>query len=382
LLSAFLIKHELLPNVPFTSHLTELLKRYDTFDLQETRVAFDYYDRLLSLGRSLQLFVIENKLGNPEAPLSFERILDICPPKNRKPFAAGVVGLFSELVPIDSEVGKEVGEHKLQFDTAATALFFRIQGDPESEKLCREVGWMDFGSRVLYEYATIEDVSRSSQDRPTLKAAVDASFVPLANDREFNSFRGDLKRGELHLKVSYLLSHQVQAVTDTLEKLERKGFEAENFSKSLKESVHDVLGKDVDSETTSVFLVSQVLSAYIVTVSGGGPGISLIKDGYLKNAAKEISSDSERPIEKRKPFENLIIIDSGSGSYTRVGVVPFGMTFEAFSSYFEEAFTKATKTYREQNPEADQITYYLTRIFPTPDGLKSFPKIQIGQAHL
>ncbi len=362
----FLVSHKLLPDVSFSANLPQLLDLYSSFNLQEISTAFDYYDRLNSLSRNLLIFVMENELGNIERVLTFQDIIRICPANQRASYENGVVNLISELITHESESGKLGSAQHLELSTAAAALFLHVQGDQAAGQLCHSVAYMKFGSRILYEYAELSDESSLSQVKPTLFSAVLNSVKTLTSDRNYNSFVEALIGSVLHVKVSYLLSKQVGEIRDLLEKFETKGFEAEKLAENLKDAIRDVMDKDIDIDTVGNLLVTQVLSAYIVTVPGIRPVISLIDD-YLEKAANVLASEKNNPNSK---FSNLIMIDKGSGSWTRVGLVPFGMSFEEFSGYFDVAIKKAIEMYNFDNPKSKTFTHYLIRIFPSSDALK------------
>ena len=363
-LSDFLLVHKLLPSVPFSENLASLLSLYTSFDLREVSNAFDYYDRLNMLSRNLVVFVMENSLGNPST-LAFQDVVRICPINQKIRFEEGVIRLLSELTNQGLTAENLSSVERLEVVTASAALILYIQNDPAASSLCKRVGFMKLGSRVLYEYAKLADEVGLTQIKPTILGALKVAPSPLDNDRHYDSFVAELMSGILHVKVTYLLSKQVAEIKDLLDSLERRGFEAERVTENLRESVNDTLEKQVDNDIVSDLLLRQVLSAYVITVPSTDPVISLVDD-YLDDAAESLAKEKDDP-----SFRMLIMIKKGLGSWTRVGLVPFGITFEEFTTRYEEVADKARATYRSNNPmSSETLTHFLVRVLPSSDAMK------------
>jgi hypothetical protein len=364
LLSGFLLTHNLLPSNPFSENLVHLLSMYSSFDLREISSAFEYYDRLNALAQNLVIFVEENGLGSPKG-LSFLDIVRICPTSPKLRFEEGVVRLLSELAS-SSLGGKNLSSgEKLEVVSASATLFLYVQNDQAATSLCRKVGFMKLGSRVLYEYAKLSDEVGLTQIKPTIKTALDASSSPLDNDRHYASFVDELISGILHIKVTYLLSKQVAEIRDLLEAVEKRGFEAEQIAENLRASVNDTLEKQVDNDIVSDLLLRQVLSAYMITVPGTDPVIKLVDD-YLEGAAEALAKEKDD-----QSFLSLIMKKKGLGSWTRVGLVPFGMTFEQFTRRYDEVAEKAKEMYRQSHQTSTEtLTHFLIRILPSSDAMK------------
>ena len=363
-LGDFLLEHKLLPSIPFSENLVTLLSLYRSFDLREVSSAFEYYDRLNALSRNLVIFVEENGLGSPSA-LAFQDIVRVCPVNAKPQFEEGVIRLLSELMtPGLGGENFSTGE-RIEVVTGAATLFLYVQNDPVASSLCKKVGFMKLGSRVLYEYAKLADEMGLTQIKPTIRIALKASSAPLDNDRHYESFVTELVSGVLHVKVTYLLSKQVAEIRDLLDKVEKRGFEAERIAENLRESVNDTLEKQVDNDIVSDLLLRQVLSAYVITVPSTDPVIRLVDD-YLEDAAKALAVEKDDP-----SFRALIMIKKGMGSWTRVGMVPFGMTFERFTERYEEVADKAKETYRLKYPSSTEtLTHFLVRVLPSSDAMK------------
>ena len=362
--SGFLLSHKLLPSTPFSENLPSLLSILASFDLREVSNAFEYYDRLNALSRSLVVFVIENNLGD-SSNLSFQEVVRVCPVNQKIPVEEGVIRLLSELVSPKLTAEKVPSVEQLDVVTASATLFLFIQNDPASGTLCKRVGFMKLGPRVLYEYAKLADEMGLTQIKPTILGALKAASSPLDNDRHYESFVTELMSGILHVKVTYLLSKQVAEIKDLLDNLERRGFEAERMAENLRASVNDTLEKQVDNDIVSDLLLRQVLSAYVITVPGTDPVISLVDD-YMENAAKSLAEENDDP-----SLRMLIMKKKGLGSWTRVGLVPFGMTFEEFSKRYEEVADKARAAYRLKNPTSSEaLTHFLVRVLPSSDAMK------------
>lgn len=373
LLAEFLISSGFIPRSTFNENLVPLLEIREALDLTNFVLAYVRYERITSLSEQLWNFMIEKRVSNRNAALNFKEILIIVPPDPDGNISAPLEG---QMTKVASELAvSKVGPHQIdtqireELAMAVAALFLAGIGDPSYKSLCQKLPYRKFGSRLLYRYINLADQAILASDDPKLDAAAMEAFETKSEEPHFDYFKSQLEDGKLPLRASSLLSRLITDNKLELQKAMEGGFEAkilENYVQPMR----DVLYQEIDENIVRDFLTTQVLTAYILTVPKNFPVIKLIvaEENFPQKAAQEFATKN-----KDSSYLNLVKLSSGGGSWTRVGLVPFGMSFETFAIKFEEVFARAIKLYNVAYP-SNQLPYplpfYIMRIFPTEDALK------------
>lgn len=358
----FLVKKNLLPDLPFNAHVPALLKTQLVFDRATLRDIYDKYEKLTAKLDTFVPFLIKHDMQAVSTPPSFKEVLKKCPPTRETDFLTAFLTLTRGLVNRSAD-GSILTDVQLdELNRAACLLSLKLDNDPASAVLAAKVAFDPLGARVLYRYSKLISAAVSKQDEPQLKKALLEAIPEIVGDPSFDFFKGQLQQGILVVSASSLLSErldELKTIASTSVKLGLENKVLQNYVDSTKE----FLSAQVDMAVITEFLTTEVLSAYLLTIP---PKTALINwlhahEQDLFNAAEVLSNS-----EKDERYKTLRQFDEGSGRSTRIGLVPFGMRFEEFTKMFETLFEKA----REISGTQEKLPFYITRIFASEDAMK------------
>jgi hypothetical protein len=369
--SELLISRGFVPKGDFAPNIAALLKLRKSFELSNFMQLASLYEKLSSSSNSLSGFLELHHVRNSRS-VSFDDLLRLCPPDSPGTFEAQLVSLAKYL--LDIRFGSEVLDDKRtgELATAGTLLFLSQQNDPAFRPLCEAVYYMDFGSRVLYRHL-IQAEERIGTEMATLRDAVDLTLKSEPNDPHylhFEYFQSQLLKRELPRTASSMISVQIDDLRRDFQRAQENGLE-KNVIENYLMPISDLLNEKINEEIVKDFLTTKVLSAYLVTVPKNFPGITFLTDeqDIIAEAGKKLADET-----KDESYLTLYRVDKGTGKSTRIGIVPFGMTFEEFATKFEKLFGNAVKLANARpSPSVhypDPLPYYLVRIFPSEDALQ------------
>lgn len=121
-----------------------------------------------------------------------------------------------------------------------------------------------------------------------------------------------------------------------------------------------MLSTELTRDAITLFLNSNLISAYLITTSQPGAVIRGIIDGTMQECASQDSS-----------YDGFLLMETKSksigGYHTRTGLAPMGIPFKEFSEKFEQLFEDAKDTYKRNNPAKANKDYSinLIRILPS-----------------
>jgi hypothetical protein len=367
LFSDFFVSNRFVPKSSFNQFIIPLIRTQKYFDLTNFVFAYVWYEKLYTSSETLFSFMQANLISERTSPPSFGDILKICPPDNLLPFEEQLVGIASQL--FRDKIGKYelTKEVRKELALAATALFLFGVGDQGYKLLCQKIPFKNLASRTLYRYINLSDRAILSSGNPKLDVPIIEALELKSDDPHFDYFKQQLGNGRFPQRESDLIVWQLDDVKSELKKLGRKGFENRvlaNYVESMRHALYGV----VDEDVAKSLLTSQVLSAYILTISNNSPVDNLFdsEDDFLGKSAHALAAKKDKG-----RYEELVKLSGGKG--TRIGLLPLEMPFETFAEKFEEVFQGALKMYNVKfpnDPLPDPLPFYIARIFPSDNAFK------------
>jgi len=367
LLQDLLISKNFIADNGFAENTVRLLQTQDSFNLTSFVSLYTQYEAISEGLENLYQFLKTMGVCHRN-PLSFADVLRICPVTNIRPIEVHLVKLANELVT------EKIGEVELSVNQqsnlslASTAYFLRTNRYPYSS-ICRDAARKenDFAAMVLFQCSSITAEKSMSDTPELLKEAVLRAINGSSDKENYEYFKSELRDGKLHVNLSYLFSQFKKEIKMDFKRLEDSGFEKQALENHL-DLLRDLLYQQIDEDVAREFLLTQVLSAYLLTVPGKFPGIALVQDlKYIRNAEAKLHLEKDD-----KKFVDLVRLSSGGGKATRIGIVPFDLSFQEFSDKFEQVWKVGLGLYNEGPNEKLPVPLpcYLNRILPSVDGLK------------
>lgn len=370
-LSELLISRNFVPRGDFAPNVETLLKSQKSFDLSSFIQLASLYEKLSSTLSSLSGFLDIHRIRNNRS-IGFNDLIRLCPPNSESSFEAQLVTLVTYLVDSHFERHELDDKKTKELATSATLLFLNLQNDPAFRPLCETVYYMDFGSRVLYRHL-IQAEERLESEMVTLREAVDLvmdSTPETPQYLHFEYFQSQLLERKLPRTASSMIAFQIDSIRRDFQRAQENGLER-NVIENYLLPISDLLNEKINEEIVKDFLTTKVLSAYLITVPKNFPGIGFLTDesDIIDEAAKKLVIETGD-----ESYTTLYRVDKGTGKSTRIGIVPFGMSFEDFATKFEELFSKAIRLANARpSPTTTYpypLPYYLVRIFPSEDALR------------
>jgi hypothetical protein len=369
ILSNFLVSKAFVPGGDFSNYIELLLKEQSSFELSKFMQLATKYERLFSSVKSLENFLELHKLSNGSS-FNFKKILDICPIDSQISFENELVTICSQMLKVTYESLSLDANHIKQVSTASVLLFLKQQNDPLFRVMCKELYFMKFGNRVLYLHLYQSEAKIGAKMLELSEAVIQAGKIDIDDIKytylEF--FKVLLLDGKLPENASSMIEVRIDSLRNDLKIAQENGLEKNLFQNYVK-PISDLLNHKINEDIVKDFLTTKALSAFIVTVPKNYKGI-----GFISNENKKAIKLSAKKLAERTnddSFLTLFQLEKGTGKSTRIGLVPFGMRFEEFSTKFETLMNEAvilanTKGANYPYP----LPYYLVRIFPSEDALK------------
>lgn len=357
LLSDFLMSSGFIQKNALSKSIVLLLRARKSFDL--TNLVFDYvwYEKLLQGSDNLWAFMKEKECCERAKPPSFEEILGLCPPDPSLSYEDGLVVVATKLL------ANKFGKNELREDQQAQValvviLLFLVRiGEPISKALFVKIAVNLFACGVLYKYIYLVDQLVIAKTEPTLDVAIRESLELRSDDPYFNYFRSQLASGHFIRNVSEVIDSRMDEVAVQLRKFKKVGFDSkllDGLVTPLRHALYDAL----DLESLHMLIMTQTIVAYALTIPANHPMNNIIDTTeFLETSANAlIAKDGNK-------YRELVRLSRP----TRIGLVPLEMSFETFTSKFEEAFHGALKMYDAKFPSDQNSfhTFYITRIFPS-----------------
>jgi len=368
-LATLLVEKSFIMKTKFSANTTLLLRTQPSFSLNSFVSVYVRYESLFERLDAFYPFLNTNGVLTSSSPLELPEVLVICPPHINNPPEYQLLEVASRLVT--KTIGETILDEEQHRDLAlaSTAMFMRVHGYSGYAPLCQEASRRKFATRVLFQYITLAAEQRLSGARETMKIAVMKALQGIIDEVNFEYFKSELADGNLAPSADFLTLQFKRDVKTELKNLQEKGFETQILENYL-DPIRVILYESINEKVVREFLLNQVLSAYLLTVPGLVPGISFLEEGldYIRRAEKELASSRNDP-----RYINMVQLSKGGGKATRIGLVPLELTFEDFSTKFDEVWSLAVKLYNgkaEGHKIQDPLPCYVIRVFPSEDGLK------------
>ncbi len=357
-LADFLVVKGFVPKRRFNEYLVLLLAQLPSFDLASFSDSYNIYEKLFSKISTFHAFLERHQIAVDANLPSFSNILSDSGPKRGLdfPLLFFEVGLTMVSKKLDQITLSD--EQHSELAKAASALSLSLENDRASEKLAEDLFWELFGAKVLFNYSKLY-VANISRDKATLKEAALETVANPNPDPSFPFYREKLHSGIVVLGEDTLLAMRRTEFESILKRDEKLGLQNEvlqNYAESIKEFM-----SKIDVNVAREFLSAGVLTAYILTIPHS---TALIE--FMRTQENAIEAAEEDLAGIDSGYLRLRQFESGSGAGTRIGLVPYGMTFEDFAAMFEDLFVRAKQITKTTKP----LNFYITRVFPSNDALR------------
>jgi hypothetical protein len=385
-LAKLLIEKSFVAKSKFNSNLVALLRSQSSFTTTGFVSAYARYEALMEGLDNLVPFLEANGvLGRPSS-LNFQEVLEVCPVDESAPLEVQLERVTGRLVK--NSFGSTVLNEDQHSDLAlaAAAIFMRTHGYTGFGQLCQRASRREFAPKVMFQYITLVTEESLSGNIGGLEEAVSRALKGVEDLSNFNYFRTELQEGKLAPSAALLFSQFKKEIKSEFKKLETRGFDTKALTNYL-DPIRDLLYSLMDERVVREFLLTQVLSAYLLTVPGGVPGITFLEEGdgkYIRMAQEILAASAGDPAFRNgvskgdRAYRNMVQLATGGGKATRIGLVPLEMGFDEFSVKFNEVWSLAVELYNSNEPRKVEapLPCYLIRIFPSDDGLKEIMRSQ------
>lgn len=359
-LADFLVSRGFVPKRQFNEFLPALLAAQSSFEFVSFLQSYNRYEKLTSKLGPFLGFLERHLIARISNLPSFDDILKTSAPGDDLEFPDLFFQIAVTMVSTKLDGITLTGQQHSELSKAACALSLSLDNDRASEKLAEDLYWETFGAHVLFAYSKLY-VANITKEKATLKEAAVQTATGQTADPNFAFYREKLHAGLVIFSEDVLLSMRRNEFESILKRNEKLGLENEllqNYETSIKEFM-----RKVDVNVAREFLSAGVFSAYLLTIPHSTALVAFMDEhgDAIDDAEKSLARN-----EKDQRYFSLRQYETGSGAGTRIGLVPYGMTFEEFALMFEKLFGKA----KEISKTTKNLNFYVTRIFPSSDALR------------
>ena len=377
LLANFLITKSFASGGDFTANVETLLKKQKSFDVTTfTQISLEY-EKLYDDVKALRNFLDQHQLYN-DIEIDFDEILKLRPINSSDNIEDSLVKISDYMLKIEYNKRNLDQVMIRQLSTAAVDLFLYKRNDARFRAICEELYYMEFGSRVLYINLFQSEGKLEGKIATLYEAVVRVGEID-SQDHQYNyfeTFKLMLLDRKLPQSASSMIEVRIESLRHDLKVAQENGLE-KNIFQNYVVPISDLLNNKVNEQIVRDFLTTKALSAYLVTVPKNYRGIGFINEEYAKAIKSTAENLAKQEIDGKvdESYLTLLKLEKGSGKSTRVGLVPFGMTFEEFSRKFERLMNDSV-LYANKNVKSDSgkypypLPYYLVRVFPSEDALR------------
>jgi hypothetical protein len=329
---------------------------------------FSDYSRLFEYSKAVLKFQRAQKVCRDDSDAGFAEVLEQVPHPE--------ADFFSNFVHIVGVQLRQFSEIKLEAEgwleptalAVATSFLVTTEDVFLADVACRRTAVNSRAVKILYEYSWIneDEQHKSPTDRTPFSVAVQRA-IDGSNPRI--EYEGDFQRGLasgfLFRKISEIPITRLHRIEDKVSKV----LSEVDFEKRLTahlQALKTFLQSELRSGIIMESLRMQLVTAYAITVPTSADVISGIIEPLLPKVCDELAK-------KDASYEGLFIDDEATqpkiGKYTRLGVVPYGMSFSTFSQLIKHAYQIATDRFAEgggmQKHKREDYLANIIRIFPT-----------------
>lgn len=248
---------------------------------------------------------------------------------------------------------------------SCVALYANSAQTSDAREANKQASFTIESTQILYHtIETRDNESKKDVEKKTLlsRIVLDVAKGRVKSFEHIVYFREALNNGFLYPSIDSLLNKVYLSMDMQIKDLGEERKKLEETLQRDRRAVTRMFDLKLSRSAVQESLAKQLVNAYMITVSGAkGAVLHDIIDSQLPRECIELSATDER-------FKNLLLLAGASektkgGRYTRLGIVPLGMSFEEFNGRFEKAFRNAVL--KEPKDRQGSYSANLIRILPT-----------------
>lgn len=362
------------------ANLAAYLKIAPKFERIKIESVFSRYERLFHYSKSILSYLKEQKICHEKSELSFEKLLSEI--TDTKTQALDQLRIMTVALVRDFN-NMSIDKDWLEPVALASLIVYLVEHEDISltNAACRRFANNAQCVEILYEYSwTNEDEQHKSQESKSPLAKVVDIAVQRSNSRVeyMPEFQRELKsHGYLPIRISDIPNVRLRHIGDQVDKVVSE-LEYKKKLDSHLQALGTVLESEFKAKTIIESLKMQLIAAYAITFPTGADVIGSIIDNRLLDVIEDLSREN--------PIYNQIlsrddIREASIGRWTRVGVVPYNMTFSDFSEHLQRAYRIAVDQYEKSGMMHHKLEDYVAnvlRIFPTKTYFKQLEPFEKG----
>jgi hypothetical protein len=342
--------------------LITILGSQKDLDLPEIQFLVNKHSMLMTYNRQLANFLHDERLSATGA-LSFEVLFKTMSKVVNEETYKQLEKLMAHFVRANETTYKQYTSDQLyQLVLATLALFtWRIK-DVTSDQAVKKAAEHPIAYRIIYHYESVNEV-RIGENKVPL-GEIFSNFVEgkYVDDELLAVFRHNLSNGIIISRKQELIDQSIQGVKQQLLKME----EVREILIECQDDFRTVLRTELSKDSITTLLNSSSIIAYIITTNNRSPVMTGVIDGIAEGTIK-VNIDG---FAEYSSSDDIILLSKDKvvgGYYTRVGIVPLGMSFKEFSDRFEAMLFKAKAEYiKGHSGDADKdYSVRLTRVIPS-----------------
>jgi len=353
------------PEVEIASAISDLvfvLKSMNGFDLIRSQNLLNRYFGLMNYSQQIADFAQNEKLVKDRVSFDFEHLLKIMGKNIEAEALEQLKTLFEYILKTDDSSSTLYSLEDFPYVIIAVATVFlsRIR-DNNRAKACQQASHSETASEILYQYVHLNE-TRIGQETVSLKEVINGVISHKYSSYDF------LPEFKLHLANGILVSSLQELISTSLQEINQKiTVDIKEYREAFAElqvDIKTVLSTELTHDAVTLFLNSNLISAYLITTSQPGPVIRGIIDDTMQKCCEKLALNNPS-------YNKFLLTETKSksvgGFYTRTGLVPLGMPFKEFCDKFETVFKEARETYKKDHPKDSHKDYSinLLRILPS-----------------
>lgn len=315
------------------TNLSTIISVQKEFNRKTTQFYFDKCNRLLEYQKEYAKFLsLEKMIENPVT--NFARVFEIIRPKINEDLLT-----LLDVLSLDYMEQNCKGIYGNWTDSVATAtlvLLLEQKHDYLVFEACKKASLNIRTVKILYCKISVQESDElNAREKTPLKYIIEKAIKNSDENYEFIApFKFKLSQGTLYPKISVLVDSVLKDLqTNVKEKQQRLSSMVERITKQVRVFLEGQLNYDITLKS----LKMNVVSAYMITTPATRVRvIGKVIGEYLPIVCSEANTT-----------EDFLIISEEitGGKGTRLGIVPFGMSFDAFNERFCKLFKQAVDRY-------------------------------------
>ena len=351
------------------ANLTSYLQTISVYDRARIESIFLDYSRLFRYSKRLLSFLKGQKICREDSNLNFRDLLEEV--KTARFDFLDQLRVTTESRIRESSLMSNPSTDWLEPISLAVIALFLVEHEEDmfiSDVACRRAASVGRTVRILYEHSWVnDDEQHKSPENRTLLSTIIVRVISGNNSRSteyFSEFQRGLTAGYLFRRISDIPLTRMRHIDDQVTKAVSQ-MEFETQLKSHLQALGTVLESELKTGIIMESLRMQLVAAYAITIPTEANVIRGVIDTILPDICANLAADD--PI-YRDIFIKAEATESSIGRYTRLGVVPYNMSFNDFADRLNTAYRIAVNRYKDSGKMEHDIEKYVAnviRIFPT-----------------